>query len=68
MNGAEADFFAQCARFLQEHWPDLEFDEAEDFMRDYVSHIGFGSSGYDWSRAGAKDLADAYASEFGETG
>lgn len=61
----EAGFGLAMSLALRAHWPELSRVEATRLMWEYVE-VPFGADGYDWTPLGAKEIALAYASEFGE--
>lgn len=50
---------------LREIWPGVDRRTAVAWARDYIG-VPFCSPGYDWSPRAAKELATAYAQDFGE--
>lgn len=50
---------------LKEFWPDVPNAEAVVWLNEYTG-IPYGTKGYDWSYAGAKDIARDYVNEVGE--
>jgi len=66
---AEFLWLDAAARRIIELWPGTEYDTAKFWMRQYLSDCGmtFGDPDYIWTMATAREFAEEYVSEVGET-
>lgn len=64
----EADWLHHAATRLREHWPEVEYDVARRWMREYLVACGmvFPDPSYEWTRRSAREFADEYMREVGE--
>ena len=50
---------------LKDVWPDIDMRTSTAWLVDYLD-VPYGTDGYAWTAAGARELAKAYAAEFSE--
>lgn len=62
----EEGFRWACYIALLKYWPGVTPEDAGDWLIEYASEP-FGSDGYDWTFAGAQNLAREYVLDFGES-
>lgn len=50
---------------LRKHWPEIDGKTAARWLWDYVG-VPFGTRGYGWTYADAREIASQYVAQFGE--
>jgi hypothetical protein len=65
----EAEWVGYAADRLRESWPEVDYDEACRLLREYLAdcHIAFGDDSDFWTRTSAREFAEGYMSEVGES-
>lgn len=65
VNLTNAGFGWALSIALRKHWPNLDGKTAARWLWDYID-VPYGSKGYVWTYAAAREIAAQYVSDFGE--